>query len=353
MEVVWSRRIGVLLTLIGVLAACTDGGAPPEPAPSPSPTSSATPESAEAEGLGVAVVLPPESLWSETRVERIREELASLRRTHLSDVPTWRTVQPETPVFSRDLAAVLAEQGADLVCVIGPGAGAVVLEVAPAFPRTRFCATPAIAEPARIPANVLLIDVRVEEVGYVAGVAARLTSTTGPAGFVAAQDEYATDRRRGGFLAGLNADGPVPRSPYLAAPIGDADRAFELAAPRYAAGVQTIYTAAGDGDAGVRRAAQQHGGLVIGALDTLVPEPDEPLPVAVLLGTVTSLDGAVAIAVDQALSTWDGGLASVGLAEGALRLVPGGSARYAAIAGRLDDVRERIEGGELQPLAGS
>lgn len=329
--------------------ACTTE--PPRSEPSPSPTVAAEPSPTSSRGLQMAVVLPPATVRSEAQLAAVREEAERLRDTRRDEVASVRIVQPDAPAFTQDVVAVLAEGGADLVCVLGPGAGAAVTAVAPSFPSTRFCATPAIAEAEAIPGNVLLIDLRVEEIAYLAGVAAQLTSGQGSPGFVAGETQYATDRQRQAFGAGINAVAEEPVVPYTGFPVSDADRAFELAAPRYAAGVATIYTVAGDADAGVRRAAQREGGLVIGSLLTLVPDPDEPPPVAVLMTTSQRLDIGLGIAMDRAVDAWSGGLASVGLAEGALDVAGGGSSRYPRIAPRLADVRERIERRELVPLS--
>lgn len=345
-----SRWVALLVSVLTLTTACRDGASPtPTPAPSPSAVAAA-PTPVDPGGLSAAFVLPPPTAASPAELASLREDLARLRRTHLRDVTTWRVVAADGPEFVGDLVALLAEDGADLVCAIGPRSGDVVVRIAPAFPETRFCATPAIAEVATIPANVLLIDLRVEEVAYLAGAAAQLTSSPGPPGFVAGEGQYSVDRQRIAFQLGINAVSEAPVAPYVAFPVGDAERALELAAPQYAAGVGTIYSAAGAADAGVRQAAQQNDGLVIGSLQTLVPDPAAPPPAAVLLTISERFDVPVDLALSRALGSWEGGLASVGLAQDALAIAPGGSARYRAIAPRLDELRARIEADQLQPL---
>lgn len=344
-----SRWLALLVSVATLATACQDGT--PVPAPSPSPTTVvAAPTPVDPGGLSAAFVLPPPAVASPAELEALREDLARLRRTHLRDVTTWRVVAADGPEFVGDLVALFAEDGADLVCAIGPRSGDVVVRIASAFPETRFCATPAIAELALIPANVLLIDLRVEEVAYLAGVAAQLTSAPGAPGFVAGDTRYSVDRQRLAFQLGINAVSETPVAPYVAFPVGDPERALELAAPQYAAGVGTIFSTAGAADAGVRRAAQENDGLVIGSLRTLVPDPGEAPPAAVLFTISERFDVPVGIAVDRALASWEGGLASVGLAQDVFTLAPGGSPRYRAIAPRLDELQARIEADQLQPL---
>ncbi|MBW3621041.1 MAG: BMP family ABC transporter substrate-binding protein [Actinobacteria bacterium] len=345
---------GALLAVVVLLAACRSGAPTPAPSPSPTvPTASPAPVS----GLAVAVVLPPASTGVPAEAVAMRAELEQLRRRHGDDVGSLRVVQPDTPAFVEDVTELLADRGADLVCVLGPASGAAVRAVAPRFPETEFCATPALSEPGDLPPNVLQIDVRVEEVAYLAGVAAYVADPARPAGFIAGESEYGTDRQRAAFVAGINAVASEPVTPYVGFPAGDEERGYELAAPQYAAGVRVIFTAAGEGDVGVHRAAEEAAGtraLVVGSQRTLAPgtvtgAEDAP-PAAVLMTTVLHVAVPVGLALEQVLGTWEGGQASVGLQEGALGVAPGGSPRYRAVAAAVDEARRRIEAGEFTPL---
>lgn len=350
MAVRWSRWLGTLLTVPALVAACTS--APEAPAPSPTPTPAVTASPAPSDHrLDVGIVLPPAEARSAPEIERVREDLERLHRTRRRDVATWRLLAPDGEVFVADLVGFLAGDGADLVCAVGPGAREVVLAVAPAYPRTRFCATPAIAPPDDVPDNVLLVDVRVEEAAYLAGVAAQLTSTSAAPAFLAGPTRHAVDRQRAAFQAGVDAVASEPVVANVALAVGDADRAAELAGRQFVAG-GTVYADTGAADEGVRRAAGEHGGLTVGWRPTLVPDAPPAPPMAVLLTFATRFDVAVGIAVERAVGDWEGGLASVGLAEEAIVPAPGGSARYPAIAARLEDLRARIVSGELRPLGG-
>lgn len=349
------RAAGAVLAALLLLPACRS--VPPGPAPSPSPTATATAAPSPVSGLRMAVVIPPVSLRTAAETAAMREDLDDLRRRFGGDIASLRIVQPDSPAFTVDVTDLVADRGADLVCVVGPGSGAAVMAVAGRYPATEFCATPATADPADIPPNVLVIDVRVEEVAFLAGVAAHLAARgeeAGPPGFVAGESQYAIDRRRTAFIAGINSVAPEPVTPYVGFPVGDEERAFELAAPQYAAGVPVIYTAAGEGDLGVRRAAEGTDRLVIGSRHTLVPTDDEggegePSP-AILMVTDLLVSVPLEVAVGRALEAWEGGRVSVGLAEGALVVGPGGSPRYRAVAGAVDDARARIESGAIAPL---
>lgn len=342
------RVAATLLALLALLPACLRSA--PAPDPSPSPTAATTDTPSPVSGLRIAVVLPPASLVTDAETAATRADLAELRDRFGSDVASVRVVEPDTPAFVADVTDVVADGGADLVCVVGPDAGAVVLEAAPRFPTTEFCATPATAAPEEVPSNVLLVDVRVEELAFLAGAAARLADPPRAPGFVAGESQYAIDRQRTAYTVGMNAVGGEPRTPYVGFPAGDEPRGHELAAPQFAAGVSVIYSTAGEADRGVLRAAEEADGLVIGSRHTLLADPDAEPPEAVLLTTDVDLVVALELALSQVLGTWEGGLASVGLAEDALLLGPGGSPRYRAIAADLDDVRARLDAGEVAPL---
>lgn len=345
-----SRRLGVLLALLLLVGCTTSGPGPAAPSPTPEPSPAPLASASPTDGLSVAVVLPPTGLRTEAEVEAAREAVEAMAARHRPGLSSLRAVQPDAEAFTRDVVTVLAERGSQLVCVLGPGAGDAVLAVAPSFPRTRFCAFPALAEPAEIPSNVLLVDLRVEELAYLAGAAAQLTSVSGPPGFVAGPTTYGVERQRAAFQAGANAVAGERVVPFMTPAAVDAETAEELAASRYATGLDTIYTRAGAADIGVRRAAAAAGGLVIGSLLTLAGGPSSPAPATVLMATTEHPEVGLEVAVERALGEWEGGLASVGLAEDALAVEAGGSDRYAAIAATVERLRGRIVAREVAPL---
>lgn len=341
-------RLLVLLLVTLVAGACTASGPRPSPSPSPSPAVPSPAGTSASSGPRLAVVLPPASARPPGERSELRAAVEELARRHDDDLVGLRVVQPDTPTFVADTTALVAERGADLVCVLGAGSGAVVLEVAPAFPTTRFCATPAAAPAEEVPPNVLLVDVRVEELAFLAGAAARLAAPMAAPGFVAGEPEHAIDRQREAFIAGINAVAEEPVTPYVGFPAGDADRAFELARAQFEAGAVVIYSAAGPGDAGVLRAATATDRFVIGPRATLAG--DDGIPAQVLLTVDTDPTVGVEVALRRALASWEGGRATVGLAEGAIEVAAGAADRYRAVAGRIEELRRRIVDGDLRPL---
>lgn len=316
--------------LIALAAACTTTPEP-SPSPSPSPPTASSPGPSEPVGLRVAVVLPPqgESPLTTTGTRAAAEAVDD----HFRDaVGEFRSVAPDPGAFVGDVVTVLAEQGYDLVCVVGSRAAEVVLRVAPTFPATRFCGVPApgAMDAEAVPANALLVDVRMEEAAYLAGIAAaaaprppRPSSTEGTspapagAGFVADGTHPLTPRQRAAFVAGL-ADGPgAPPATRVDVTPTDDEEVAARAIAQLEAGVPVVFVTAASSDTGVLDAAAANDGVVIVHRDRARFDGDTPEEVLVWF----LLDVSVALeeAVERAVGGWEGGITSVGLAEDALR----------------------------------
>jgi hypothetical protein len=179
------------------LVACT---ATESPTPAPSPTPDAMTEPAPS-GVTVAVVLPaPDDPRSAAFLDA-DGQLDALVEERVGDVAAARTVVPDDADFVLDVAALLADGGTDLVCVLGGDGVRVALALADRFPATRFCALGPPREGQ--PPNVDLFDVAHEELGHVLGVAVRGAAGTGQAGLVLGDDGDDAVRRRAGARAAL------------------------------------------------------------------------------------------------------------------------------------------------------
>jgi hypothetical protein len=180
-----------------VLVACTGSSTP---APSPTPTPDETTEPAPS-GVQVAVVMPPPEDPASGAFLDADAELAELEGERVGDVASVRAVVPDAGAFVADLAALLADQGADLVCVLGADGPRTVLDLADRFPATRFCATAAPRDGQ--PRNVDLFDVDHEALGHVLGASAAAAVGDGAVGLVRGDDSDDAARRREGARAAL------------------------------------------------------------------------------------------------------------------------------------------------------
>jgi hypothetical protein len=179
-----------------LLAACTTTAPTPDPEPTPTPTDEPAPS-----GVDVAVVLPPAEDPTSLTLLDVDERLEGLAAERIGDVARIRAITVDDAGFVPDTAALLADAGADLVCVLGTDGADVVVDLAARFPAARFCATgdPAVERPD----NVDLFDLAHEELGHVLGTGAALLADGGPVGVVLGGDTDERVRRRAGARAAL------------------------------------------------------------------------------------------------------------------------------------------------------
>ena len=196
----------VVLLLVTVLTGCTD--TEPEP-PDEGPDEEAEDggvEDAPVGGLRVGVVLPPRDTGAADEVVAAEQEIERLASRYADDLGELRTIVPDGSAFVGDVASLLVSEGHDLVCVIGREARSVVFELAERHAATDFCAAP--AEPREeTPDNVLLVDVALEELGHVVGVALAEAGGGDPVALLGVGNRAGGESFRSGLRAGV---GDVP-----------------------------------------------------------------------------------------------------------------------------------------------
>lgn len=265
-----------------------------------------------------------------------------------ADVGQVRVVVPDAARFVEGVVALLADEGYGLVCAAGAEAEAAVLAVADEHPATRFCVVP--ATPREVPDNVLLVVPRIEEPAFLAGAAAAMLDPERPPGLVGGPGAFALDRQRAAFQAGVDAVSPTPRPAPAAVPVADADTAVRVAGDQYAAEIRSIYVAtSAETAAGVLRAAVAAEGAVLGPAAVLTAEGE--LHDHVLVAFREDPVPALALAIERTVGTWSGGVATIGLADGAFELVAGPAPRAEAILRRVRPFEDDIVAGRLTPPA--
>ena len=359
----------MLVLLAVVMAACTTEGGP-DRAPTPTPTPQATSTAPPITGPRVAVVRPPGQTVFGNR-QRSAEAVARVRSSFTDQLSEIRDVVAEPASFLPEVVALMADDGYDLVCAVGPGGLDAVLATADDYPRTRFCVVPAVA--ADVPGNVLVVDVAVEEPAFIAGATAIQLAPQAPAGLVGSRSVYAFDRREAGFRAGVDsrappAESPAPRGEQTQPPAGqtepdnqppqvlvglpadDVEAARSLATTQYDAGAVAVYAAAGRTDEGVLAAAVAAGRGAIGVFE---PNPDEDpeRSQAVLVGFQTRLEPVLRVAIDRLLGEWSAEPVRLGFADGVFALVEGGHPRSAAALRTAEAIVEQIVAGD-SPVPG-
>lgn len=360
----------LVLAALAALAACTST---PQPSPSPTPTDAASVPSFEPEvpepDRRVAVVVAPGPALRAAAAEVAARQLPSVVPA-VSDV---RVVTADDPDAMGDLVRLFASEGYDLVCALGPGALDSVLGAARDLPATRFCAAPVIAT--EVPDNVLAVDIRAEEMAYLAGVMAGVYAPDRPPVMVTAPTTHAPARQQQAFRDGFaSTSPPAGVIPIIIGPVEDSDAARTAVTEHLRAGVSAVYADAGEADTGVVAAAEEEGQLrreeasetpapdasepptagapatvlVVGGPAVLPLEEGAPVPAEVAYVVDFDWARAVVVAAQRLVRTWEGGIVSIGLLEDALRFVEdGGDAVPPAVRTRVEDTRAGIIDGRL------
>jgi hypothetical protein len=335
--------VGVLLALLLAMSACTDE---PSQAESPSPVAPA-PAPAAPLGARVGVVLPPSSALDPAVIAAVATQLDQLAGTADESVRELRGYPPADPRFVQDVALWLSEQGTELVCVLGDRAEEVVVALSQRYRGIRFCALP--TGPPRPPDDggastaddgVARVELRVEELGYLVGVAARTQARDGSVGLVLGGDELPDERFRVGLLAGLAGAEVVEADIPSGQDVSLADRAAAVLASDAAVVVL-------DGGVGASEAAEFIGDRAA----VLAPGPvlESVSGVDVALRWTVRWDRALAgplasLAVDPAIPLHT----TVGLTEDVFELLLGREA-LDPVGAALDLATEGLASGTLDP----
>ncbi|MFA9429808.1 hypothetical protein [Egicoccus sp. AB-alg2] len=186
----------IVFALLLVLAGCTAEEPAPAPTPAPEPSVAATGPS----GVRAGIVLPPAGDASDPQLAQITAAMRPLQAALPDLVTQLRPITPDGPEFVGDVARLLVDRGTDLVCVVGSDGVRVTNQLAARHPELRFCAVPTGGN--EVPDNVRIVDVRLEELGHVVGVAAAEAAGDAPVALVLAPDRLGYQRFRDGLRAG-------------------------------------------------------------------------------------------------------------------------------------------------------
>lgn len=213
------------------------------------------------------------------------------------------------------------DMGAPIVAVIGFEFGDIIADLAPENPETNFVIIDTCIPEA--PENVYCAVFREQEIAYLAGAEAALTSSSKTVGVIGALDIPFLHRYTDSFALGAKAarsDINVLPTAWIGGdnPFQDPVRAQTQAALQLANGADRIYAVAAGSNGGVFKAvAEKPGAMAIG-LDV---NQCGDAPGAILDSTLKRVDVILPATIDSILKGSAKPVESFGLAEGGLELV--------------------------------
>lgn len=352
----WARAV-VGAVLLGLLAvACTEE---PDPAPSPTPsaddaTASAAPRPPPG-GEVVTVVVPPANVVAPAEAAALARAARDLAADPPAGVRTVQVVEAASAAFARDLANLAADDGDDVVCIVGTGAAELALELARARRDTRFCATDArvaggpVNLVAAAPDPSLLVAAGAAAIGVAPAPVGLLTSPqlgdqealatafTGamtppleqglPGSSAIADDEPSevdatspASPTPGATPSAAPAPTPFALVAANAAPAAQAASAELLAA----AGPSRVLVLATPGGSAVGATLGGAGSVVVGVSDWLV-DAEGALPAGTLVALTVDWPQVLRAAIDAARDEEATQVRLLGAAEGAVGVVAGQS----------------------------
>ncbi len=313
-SVVLAARLVVLTGVVLGLASCTSDGADEAPLTADAPPIE-EPAAAPARRT-VEIVIPARPTLAPPVAEGLEARVGALAATLPEGVDSLVVRSPDDAAFVPDLLELAAAEGAGLVCAIGPRVAGQADRTADRHGATRVCAMP-VAPPvlddegAIEPTPAVRVDVPVEELGFLVGIAAQTAARAAVAeaaatdqgarpepsglddpppparvGLLLGGDELPGERFRDGLRAGL---GQVEVIRPTTADVPPVDALEEL----LAAGAQVVVL---DGGPGAEQVAAALDGRaeVVGPVDLWGGDP----PAEVALAYRLRWEAVVAVVLD-------------------------------------------------------
>jgi len=269
-----------------------------------------------------------------------------------------KTYESTDPTTERQNLEAAAKAGATVVVALGFEFTDMFPEVAAAYPNTKFLQIDACPF-SNLKPNIYCSVFREYEPSFLAGAEAALTSKSGKVGAISALDIPFLYRYTDGFILGAKHAKPnIKISPTLWVggdkPFSDPARAQERGAAMVADGADRIFAAAGGGNAGIFKAAQESPGVLTYGVDA---NECPQAPGAVADNVEKHTDVAVELAVKGIIAGNQPQIVALGLKEGGMSLTglePGVADSKCAIAGdaatieALKKLRDQIISGEVK-----
>ncbi|EKE43209.1 putative lipoprotein [Oceaniovalibus guishaninsula JLT2003] len=233
-------------------------------------------------------------------------------------------IESDTPQSRLENVSAAANDGADIVVVLGFEFSDILRDIAPLYPDTQFLIVDQCIWDDR-PDNISCAVFREHESAFLMGAVAGLASQADKVAVVSAIDIPFLHRYTDAFAAGARHVAPDTQSEVRWVggqnPFADPVRAKEQALALAAGGADVIFSATAGGDFGVFEAAQEQGFTVT----TVDVNHCPAAPGRILDGTLKRVDEVIGTSIDRILAGERSFVATYGLAEGgmgAISLLP-------------------------------
>ncbi|MFM8320887.1 MAG: BMP family protein [Chloroflexota bacterium] len=319
-------KLIVLLTMLASLVGC-------QPAKTPAP---AAPEAAKP--FKVAMVLHGainDKSWNESGYNG----LLKIK----NDLNVETAYQEKVPLADAENAMrTFASQGYDLVIGHGDEFSEAGKVVAAEFPKVNF----AVVNGANTAANLMSISMFDEQLTYLTGVIAAMTSKTGKVGFIGGLEIPPVVRNGNGFEMGAKATRPdIQVVKTIIGDFNDAAKGKEAALAMAEQGVDVIYYYVDQAMLGIQEAAKEKDVKLIGCIF----DQHELAPELILTSAIQDTPTAIFLAAKDAMAgNFKGETKLYGLDSGALILAPYYDAVPQDVQDKVKQIMQDIIDGKIQ-----
>jgi basic membrane protein A len=205
--------------------------------------------------------------------------------TTMAKTHGWKSNYAEHATFDKapEILADFASRGSNLIICHSSGYASSVLETAPNFPKTTFSVVSSLASTKGLP-NVNGWAFRFPEIGFLAGVAAGLSTKTGKVGVIGGDTVPAIVQGVGGYIQGVKHVNP--NAEVIVSWVGsfvDTAKAKQLAMAQISQGADVILPWANTADQGIFEAVKERKVATVGLYGDLQARAPNEIITSVVL----------------------------------------------------------------------
>nr|WP_221442467.1 BMP family ABC transporter substrate-binding protein [Nocardiopsis algeriensis] len=269
------------------------------------------------------------------------------------DAQEFEPTDGEAESAKVDRLTTMAEEGFNVVIAVGFAYDGAVREVAPEYPDVDFAIVD--SEITDID-NVTSLVFAEEQVSFLAGAAAALSTEEDHVGFIGGVETPLIQKFEAGYVAGVaHVDDAIEvEVDYISQPpdfsgFSDPAKGREMAQAQYDRGADVIYHAAGASGNGVLEAAVSNDFLFVGVDSDQYENAEEEQKPYVLTSAIKQVDVAVYDLIEAASEdTVEAGVQRFDLASGGVDYTDSNPELIGPLQEQLDEIKQQIIDGEIE-----